>query len=542
MTSAAPIVSPPSVAVASLRDAATNNSLREAIPTLTLTHFLAAVGRSLLAGLPSQVWIEATVVAVKTSAYGHQLELVESDGSGGAPTAHLRVFLANEVRRAIVQASGAAFDPALLVGLTTCLRVEPTFSPRWHLQARVLGLSAATHQSIERLRVDQLRQTLQREALFDRQRSLATPPDLTRLCVIHPAGAAGYADVAAELDRWQSAGLLILQRHETPFEGERATAGLIAALMMAADTVEGVRPDLIMIVRGGGASAGLQSLNHETLVRTVCRCPVPIVSGVGHAIDRTLLDEVAWRACDTPSKALALVARLIDAPAGRARADLVAITTAAHQRIASAADGLSLARDRVVTAVDKAIDQAGADLRTLEAVVDSATKSRGQSLAQCRIDADRLWRECAARGRALITDAERAGLTLSHSLTAEIRRRLTHVDPGDAPAAAVTRVATAQVAAAAQHCNALFASITAAVRTRWTAAESALARTEARLAETNLAAVLGRGFALVLGADGHLIRSQAAALHAGRVTLMLADGLVTAVLETSPATTLRKHD
>ncbi|MCW6512983.1 hypothetical protein M8523_34525 [Hyphomicrobiales bacterium BP6-180914] len=98
------------------------------------------------------------------------------------------------------------------------------------------------------------------------------------------------------------------------------------------------------------------------------------------------------------------------------------------------------------------------------------------------------------------------------------------------------------MAAAAQHCNALFASITAAVRTRLAAAESALVRSEAHLAETDLAAVLGRGFALVLDADGHLIRSQAAALHAGRVTLMLADGLVTAVLETSPATIPRKHD
>ncbi len=57
-----------------------------------------------------------------------------------------------------------------------------------------------------------------------------------------------------------------------------------------------------MMVRGGGDRAGLMALDDEAVARAVCLCPVPVIVGIGHAVDRSLVDEVAAVTCDTPSK------------------------------------------------------------------------------------------------------------------------------------------------------------------------------------------------------------------------------------------------
>ncbi len=166
---------------------------------------------------------------------------------------------------------------------------------------------------------------LRRDGSYDRQRALAAPRDVTRVTVVHPAGAAGWADVAAELARWQAAGLLAVRSVPTAFEGVGAAAGIAAALGRAAEDVAGCRPDLVLVVRGGGAASSLAPFDTEGVARAVAALPVPVVTGLGHAVDLTLADRLAWRHVDTPSKTMPLLRELMAGPARRARADHAAV-------------------------------------------------------------------------------------------------------------------------------------------------------------------------------------------------------------------------
>jgi exodeoxyribonuclease VII large subunit len=56
-----------------------------------------------------------------------------------------------------------------------------------------------------------------------------------------------------------------------------------------------------MVVRGGGDPSGLASLSDEDVARDLLAIPVPVITGLGHARDRTLLGEIAWRAADNPT-------------------------------------------------------------------------------------------------------------------------------------------------------------------------------------------------------------------------------------------------
>ena len=152
------------------------------------------------------------------------------------------------------------------------------------------------------LRLEMIRKTLRDENLYDAQQRVPAP--VTLVAVIHPDRSAGWADVRTKLERLQDRGNLRDTSFPVPFEGRKAAWAIADALAQIGGG--NAPPDVIPVIRGGGA-AGLACLADLALARAICRCRVPIVAGIGHASDRTIRDDSAWRAADTPSKALGTI-------------------------------------------------------------------------------------------------------------------------------------------------------------------------------------------------------------------------------------------
>lgn len=297
------------------------SAMPDAIP---LGQLLRRAGAAVRDGIPDAVWVVAAVVAAKLARGGSSIELVEPDVER-SDSGILRAYLPDQVIAGLAQRTGIAVAVDDLVGMTITVRVSVELAPRWGLTGRVHALAPGLEASLARRALDAALTRLRREGLLDRQAKLAVPRDVTRVAVVHPAGAAGWADIAADLARWAAAGLIALRSVPTPFEGTSAAAGIAEALRRATQPIEGDAPDVVLLVRGGGAAAALGALDSEDVARAIAASPVPVVAGLGHAIDATLADRLAWRSVDTPSKALGLVRELIVAPARRARADQAAI-------------------------------------------------------------------------------------------------------------------------------------------------------------------------------------------------------------------------
>ena len=505
-----------------------------ALPTMRLAALLAQAGEAMIAGLPTRAWVEATVTAVRPGANGHSLELADNERGQGGDAAQLRAFLGRDTLQVIGREMGAAFDPTLMVGMTTCLLLAPSFSPRWHLSARVLGISAEARASLSRRAVEYLRQELRTSGLYDKQRHLKAPADVTRIAVVAPSGAAGYADVAAELARWHKAGLMRVSLHPTPFEGARAPAMLTAALVAAAAPVDGERPDIVVLVRGGGASAGLQVLDRAMVVRAICHCPVPVLTGIGHAIDRTLADEVAWRAADTPSKAVAVVARLMSGAAVEARAAATAISRAARLTLAAHQDGLDRTVFEVITSAQSEAERASTDLVTAAAVLHGCGARLREGLDRHHDDLDRLWRQGSADARAVLDGQAEERRRDLEAVAANAERLMAGASTGAVSLATAVRAVAAHVATAASSCDALWRDVLGRAGDHLTAAMAELTGRAGEIAGTDLPTLLGRGYAIVTDASGKIIRTPATARAAGRVTLILAGGSVLASIEQGP--------
>lgn len=160
-----------------------------------------------------------------------------------------------------------------------------------------------------------LREKLAAEGLFDPAMKRALPRFPRRIGVITSPAAAALHDVLAALRR--RAPHLGIVLYPAPVQGDGAAAALAASVQLASDRapVDGI--DLVLLVRGGGSLEDLWAFNDEALARTIRRCNVPVVTGIGHETDVSIADFAADVRAATPTGAAELASAGFHEAAGR---------------------------------------------------------------------------------------------------------------------------------------------------------------------------------------------------------------------------------
>ncbi len=171
----------------------------------------------------------------------------------------------------------------------------------------------------------ELRRKLRAEGLMDDARKRPIPRFCERVCVVTSLSGSVLFDVKRTLARRNP--LVEIQEVNCATQGEHAPATIIRALDVAA----AARPDCILLVRGGGSTENLMPFNDEGVARAVAACPVPVIVAVGHEDDSCICEDVADRRCSTPTAAAESVAPALD--------EIVESINARHQRLASALSG-----------------------------------------------------------------------------------------------------------------------------------------------------------------------------------------------------------
>ncbi|HPF71812.1 MAG TPA: exodeoxyribonuclease VII large subunit, partial [Candidatus Krumholzibacteria bacterium] len=221
-------------------------------------------------------------------------------------------------------------------------------------------------------------------------------------------------------------------------QGERVQAEVIAGLHRLAQA--GV--DVIVITRGGGSRADLSWFDQRDLAVAVARCPVPVVTAIGHEIDRSIADLVAHHACKTPTAAAEYLVDRIDRAAARVDDAEARLLGAVGERLEDAARRLdmasrlkALAERRVLTARVRVQRQGGRLQQTVGrslAVARHRLAGRGvrlgaaaaRGVAGGRQRTDRLALVVPARGLALLERADRSLLRQRERLAREALRPL----------------------------------------------------------------------------------------------------------------------
>ncbi|MBT3246600.1 MAG: exodeoxyribonuclease VII large subunit [Actinobacteria bacterium] len=361
------------------------------LPVLSVSRLGALVREGLSTLFPDDVWVEGQLSNLRTPRSGHAyFDLIEpSDEPGRPPTAVFSVALWKQARTAIERTLAEAGGPPLVDDLQVRVRVRLDFyPPHGRLQLIMNGIDPTFTMGRLAAERDRLLRQLAEEGLLDRNASLTVPEPALRIGLVTSVGSAAYADFHNELER-SGVGFTLLER-DTRVQGEGSTADISEGLRV----LSSYRPDVIALVRGGGSAADLSVFDAEVVARRIAELPVPVFTGIGHEVDRSVADEVAHSTFKTPTAcAVALVGSAV---AFRDRIDSLrtAIGENAHRAIQRSEGLRANLADRMVRVAGTTIERHSDLLMAQQSRVVRASSS-GVALSGERLDS------LAARLRAL---------------------------------------------------------------------------------------------------------------------------------------------
>ncbi|MGN0936694.1 exodeoxyribonuclease VII large subunit [Acinetobacter amyesii] len=274
---------------------------------LTLSEYLSAVKEVIQLAFDDAVWVKAEIRNLNIKGGHYYLELAEKEQESDRVIASCKAtiwkFTANKVVGKFERESGIELSRDLNV----LVKVRAKFDPQYGFSVNIEEIDSSFTLGDLARRYQQILEKLTSEGLIHKNRNLPAPFDIQHVLVIAPENAAGLGDFKKDADALQHAGVCEFVYHAATFQGNTAAQSIRDALALGlrqwANDFQ-TAPDLIVIIRGGGAVNDLAYLNDYDLAVLLSKRSVPIWVGIGHEKDRTILDEIAHRSFDTPSKVI----------------------------------------------------------------------------------------------------------------------------------------------------------------------------------------------------------------------------------------------
>lgn len=235
-------------------------------------------------------------------------------------------------------ASGMALECGMLVEMTGQFSA---YVPKGRMQFMVRSMKPAG-EGMLRVQVAQLARKLEAEGLMDPGRKRPLPRFPERIAVVtSPRGKAVYDVIRTLRRRYPLAELLVAG---VPVEGVDAPRAIVEGLSVA----NAARPDVILLVRGGGSYEDLMPFNHEAVARAVASSATPVVTGIGHEPDTSIADMVADLRASTPTAAAEAVSPSAEELAASLAQNQRLLARALSHRVQVAAHDVRLLVDRPV--------------------------------------------------------------------------------------------------------------------------------------------------------------------------------------------------
>jgi exodeoxyribonuclease VII large subunit len=351
-------------------------------PTWSVSEVGDALGMALRRAFPDEVWIRGEIRNLSRGRTGMVwFDLVEPAPGGDharPPVATLSVVLFDAARRRVnarLQQAGGG----VRMSDGTEVRIKGRlgwYVPGGRLQLQMSDIDPSF--TLGRLAADRERllRTLDAEGLLTRQQGLPRPPVPLRIGLVTSAGSAAEHDV---LDQLRASGFgFRVTRADVRVQGPAASRSVARGLRSM--PARGV--DVVLLVRGGGATTDLAAFDSEPIARAIAGLDVVVLTGIGHDIDRSVADEVAHAAYKTPTACAQAVVDDVRAFADRLTACGDDLATAARRRVRAEADRLRAVGRHVAVATrhglqsaDRTLAADGARLRRsgLGALARSAT-------------------------------------------------------------------------------------------------------------------------------------------------------------------------
>lgn len=290
--------------------------------TLTLFELNNLVRELIETQFDESYWVVGELSDVSTPAYGGHFygELVQKDELADHIIARARITCWARTYGMLRLRFQKESGETLRKGLQVKLLVKVNFHEQYGYSLNVLDIdSTFTLGDLVKRRREILLQ-LEKDGILHDNQELPLPRLLRRIAVVSSATAAGYGDFCNQLEQNEYGFHFDVQLFPAVMQGEQVPESIISALeailsSSSGEVGRGLPFDLVVIIRGGGASSDLSDFDSYELAACIAQYPLPVLTGIGHERDETVLDFVAHTRVKTPTAAAAFI---IDHQAGEA--------------------------------------------------------------------------------------------------------------------------------------------------------------------------------------------------------------------------------
>jgi exodeoxyribonuclease VII large subunit len=320
------------------------------VPTFSVGELADAINGALRRKFSDGVWVRGEIQGWSVRGPHAYFRLVE-DTDDGKAAINIQFFAPAQARlKPLLMKNRLRLADGLKVRIFGHLDF---FAPSGQLGLKMSGIDPRFTLGELALQRDDVVRRLVATGLYDRNRGCRVPPAPLRVGVVTSTASAAWADFLHEIERSSLA--FDLRVVDVRVQGEWAVTEVSAALR----TLTRHRDlDVVVVIRGGGSRSELATFDHEAIATAIALSPVPVFTGLGHEIDRSVADEVAHTALKTPTACAAALVEHVLAFQQRTELLWTAIerraergVTAAATDVAELANGIRL---RVVAAVERA--------------------------------------------------------------------------------------------------------------------------------------------------------------------------------------------
>ena len=271
--------------------------------TLTLYELNGLVKEVIECEMPNEYWVEAELSECRESRGHCYMELIQKDEQNATPIAKASAKCWASKWMIIRPYFERTTGQQLHAGMKVLLKVFPKFHEAYGFSWIVTDIDPTyTLGDMARKRQEIIRQ-LKEEGVFDLQKELQLPLFCQHIAVISSETAAGYGDFCNQLADNPYGFQFRTQLFPAIMQGEGVEQSIIEAL----ERIYDCDFDCVVIIRGGGATSDMSGFDTLALAENVANFPLPIITGIGHDRDESILDMVSHTRVKTPTAAAALL-------------------------------------------------------------------------------------------------------------------------------------------------------------------------------------------------------------------------------------------
>ncbi len=264
----------------------------------TLSELNKTIKETLQDTFPAPVWVVAEVSEMKENRTGHcHLELVEKEEN--TILARSRATIWSYTYRMLKPYFETTTGQTFSQGIKVLVQVSVEYHPAYGLSLNIKDIDPVYTVGDMAMQRKEIINRLKQEGVYEMNKELDLPLVPQKIAVISSATAAGYLDFINQLQNNENGFVFYTKLFEATMQGAETEPSIIRALEHIFQYDDFF--DAVAIIRGGGATANLSSFDSYNLAYTITQFPLPIITGIGHEKDDTIIDLVAHTRMKTPT-------------------------------------------------------------------------------------------------------------------------------------------------------------------------------------------------------------------------------------------------